>query len=369
MKRWLAMLVVACASCLRADGASEIAKLVFGENDASKDRIEKGALFIDGLYIRGPYTVTREGNLILVNGKTAARLRVEAEEPAADATEADAADEDAADEDAADEDAADEAVEAVVSPQRRRTREDEAAAAKERADEMRKRSGHKTLAEKEEERKKARAPKAKPAFNQEVVSSNPDALFEEADYTYTPPSRAEPKPVPYIRPEAKKSLTERLKDEAVAKSAKAAAAEAAREADASETVAAAQPEQPSMAEITAAEDALFETLTEDKVNQYIEALNGRQKEIEVALQRDQLVFLSSSTVAWKASSKSVMQRFMLSLEKVNNLDKFLKTWRTLPQGYLRSIYKHRSENSKNSKTLRLRIQREQRAAKDKPRRV
>ncbi|MDO5462305.1 MAG: hypothetical protein Q4F99_02320 [bacterium] len=376
MKRWLAMLALMCASCVVADGASDTAKLVFGKNEASKERIDKGAIFIDGLFIRGPYTVTREGNLILVNGKVASRLKIEAEAEEADAEPSEEAEETVADEtteenavDEASSETEDETIEEPLPPKRTLTREDKEAAAKERAEEMRKRSGHKTLAEKEEERKKAAArAKLRPAFNQEVVSSNPNALFEEADYTYTPPRRAEPKAVPYIRPEAKKSLKEQVAAEEAAKKAKAEAEVAEVETPPVKATPEKEPEV-SEEDERLAEDAVFETLTEEEVARYVKALDSRQKQIEDALQKDMMIFLSSSTVAWKVSSKAVMTRFVAALEKLTDEEKFVKTWKDLPQGYLRNVYKHRAENAKNTKVLRLRLQRDARDAKNKPSRI
>lgn len=363
-----------CTTGLMATGASETAKLVLGKKEATKERIDKGALFIDGLFIRGPYTVTREGNLILVNGKIAARLKIDAVEDESADEDAEATDEAVvAEEETESSETTEEDVAEVEMPNRTRTRADIEAAAKERTDAARKRSGQKSLLEKEAERKKAKIAKPKPAFNQEVVSTNPNALFEEADYTYTPPQRAEPKAVPYIRPAQKMSLKERLAAEEAEKAAKVAAeAEVAEVKDASnaETAPEVVEDQPSEEEIAAAEDAVLETLTEEEAARYIKALDARHKQIEVALQRDYLVFLSSSTVAWKASPKALMQRFILSLEKdAGSAEKFAKAWNTLPQSYLRRVYKYREENSTNTKTLRLRIQREQRAAKDKPKRV
>lgn len=380
MKRWIMALAWVCTFGMSAfaQKATEASIIVFGEAKATKERIDKGATFIDGRFLRGPYTVTRQGNVIFVNGQPATYLKVEVakEDPEADEAPASEADAEPADE-ATDADASEtteaEPADVALPPTRTLTRAEKDAAAKEKADAMFKRSGHKSLKEKEAERKKAATAKPKPAFNQEASSSNPEALFEEADYTFTPPKKAEPKAVPYVRPSTTKSLKERLAEEA--------AAEAAEQAEQAATKTPATPATPAEEDTPEASDeALAEEptdleseaigmLSEDEAKRYIDELKKRHKAIEEALQKDQLVFLSSSAWGWKVSPKAVMQKFILSLEKPGKWEAFSKQWKSLPQQYLRKIYDQRDENSKNSKALRLKIQRGQREAKDKPSRV
>ena len=53
-----------------AEEVSDMAIQLFGKEESGK-RVETGALFIDGLYIKGPYEVTRQGNVIFINGRVA----------------------------------------------------------------------------------------------------------------------------------------------------------------------------------------------------------------------------------------------------------------------------------------------------------
>ena len=81
------------------EGVSEMAIQLFGQERAEK-RVATGAVFIDGLYVKGPYSISREGNVILVNGRIASRFKVESES-ARQAAEKAAADAAAAKEDPA----------------------------------------------------------------------------------------------------------------------------------------------------------------------------------------------------------------------------------------------------------------------------
>ena len=65
-----------------AEEVSDMAIQLFGKEESGK-RVETGALFIDGLYIKGPYEVTRQGNVIFINGRVASRFKVEAKAKAA----------------------------------------------------------------------------------------------------------------------------------------------------------------------------------------------------------------------------------------------------------------------------------------------
>ena len=143
MKRWIMVLalVCSCGMVAFAQKATEASIIVFGEAKATKERIDKGATFIDGRFIRGPYTVTRQGNVILVNGQPAAHLKIEIakeeapeEDVAAPSADADAAsDEEAVEADASEATDA-ETPEVTLPPTRTLTRAEKEAAAKEKAD-------------------------------------------------------------------------------------------------------------------------------------------------------------------------------------------------------------------------------------------
>jgi hypothetical protein len=372
MKRWIMAFALICVSCsvTFAQKASDVATLVFGEAKASK-KVEKGALFIDGAFVRAPYTVTRQGNVILVNGTVAARLKIEAAKKTPEVVEE--APEAPAEETPSTEIEAPEEVGDELPPPRTLTREEQDAAAKEKSDAMRKRSGYKSLKDKEEERKKAKIAKPKPAFNQEAAAADPEALFEEADYTYTPPSKAEPKAVPYVRPAATKSLKERmLEDDAKKAAKKAEEMEAKASKNASKpSVATTKSDDESAAveDPAAIEKDAIESLEDEDTKRYLAELEKRHKQIEDALQKDQMVFLSSTSWAWKTFPKAEMQKFIVALERPGSWDKFSKQWKAFPQQYLRKIYDQIDENVKNTKMLRIRIQKEQRASKNKPSRV
>ncbi|HIV09820.1 MAG TPA: hypothetical protein IAC79_06885, partial [Candidatus Spyradenecus faecavium] len=83
LKRVLMVAALACAGwATAAEEVSDMAIQLFGKEETGK-RVETGALFIDGLYVKGPYEVTRQGNVIFINGRVASRFKVEAKAKAA----------------------------------------------------------------------------------------------------------------------------------------------------------------------------------------------------------------------------------------------------------------------------------------------
>lgn len=334
------------------EGVSEMAVKLFGKEDATK-RVAEGALFIDGLYIKAPYSVTREGNVILVNGRIASRFKVEGKADAKAKADAEAAKQDpAADGTGAvsDEDGA------TVGSDPTPTLKDAPAAGegarKTSAIEERlaKRGGgiDARLAAKEKA-KNLKAQSSAGGFNQEPVGNDPLALFEEADYTYTPPSRPEPKAVPYIRPAAQKSMGERMAD-ARAKDAEIASRAGAKPAEGDDED----------GDTIATES--FDNLTEEEITAYTQRFAKFRSLIEKSLADDRLVFLSSANAGAKAEKRPVMRRFVASLNKLcaaPDAKRLIAQWgATLPRGYLGKIYDNRNSNAREMRTLLLRIARE-----------
>ena len=91
VKQLLLGLALCGAMVLSAtEGVSDMAVQLFGKEAATK-RVDKGVVFIDGLYVKAPYSVTREGNVILINGQIASRFKVESAVAGAMATAREAA--------------------------------------------------------------------------------------------------------------------------------------------------------------------------------------------------------------------------------------------------------------------------------------
>lgn len=339
------------AGAFATEGVSEMAVRLFGKEESAK-RVAEGALFVDGLYIKGPYSVTREGNVILVNGRIASRFKVESkmdakakadaetarQSPAADGAGA-VSDDDGA---AIGGDPAPTLGDAPVAGARR------VSAIEERLSQKGGGSIEARLAAKEKA-KGLKAQSASGGFNQEPVGNDPLALFEEADYTYTPPSRPEPKAVPYIRPAAKKSMSQRMSD-AKAKDAEIAARKGAAPAA----------EEEADGDVIATES--FDNLTEEEIAAYTQRFSKFRALIEKSLGEDRLVLLSSANAGAKAEKRSVMRRFVASLGKLcaaPDAKRLIAQWgTTLPRGYLSKIYDNRDANAREMRTLLLRVARE-----------
>lgn len=357
LKHFLLGFALTCSMVAFAtEGVSEMAAQLFGTEEASK-RISEGAVFIDGLYIRGPYSVTREGNVILINGRIASRFKVEsaaAAEATAEESEEPASEEGNVSEEEGEAIGGSDEMPSLPSTPAKATKQPSKVNLK-----------GKSLAEREAEKKKAAALKAeasKGSFNQTASTADPMALFEEADYTYTPPQKPEAPAVPYVRPAQKKSINDRMADmrkqreEAKQKEAEKAAAEAA-EGDAE----------------TASEDAVavedFESLTEEEIENYIKTFTERRAEIEKTLSGNGMVFLNSATSGIKTSKRSVMWRFVQQLDELcKSKDAKLlqaKWGKEFPRTYLQRIYDNRVENATNMKTFILRVKREEKQAKEK----
>ncbi len=324
-KMCLSVLLMCAALAFANDGPSEMAVQLFGKQEASGP-IAKGAVFIDGLFVKAPYRVSQEGNCILINGQVASRFKVEA--AASKPAEPAPADEGADGSDAVSEE---DGASIADMPKQKGASELEKRLAKRNA-----KGG--SIEERLNARKRKTANQAKAAsgsFNSEALSSDPTALFEEADYTYTPPKRPDPKPVPYIRPGASKSTAERLAD--------AKAREAAQQ-ERQKGSAAAEEESTELA----TED--FDGLTETEIADYTEQFRKRQKLLEACLEKDGLLLLSSNTSAAKVENKKTMQRFVVALSKPSAKQteaKFVAQWKKdLPAAYLKRVYANRKANAK-----------------------
>ena len=360
-KLLLSVALLGATGLFATEGVSDMAVQLFGKEGASK-RVSTGVVFIDGLYERAPYSVTREGNVILINGRVASRFKVESATAGMRATAAAAA----AHDPAAQEPTISEEGGAVIgsepTPQlvssRKTSGKTPSALEAKMAKQYPNGAGLEAKLAAQKKAKDLKAASSKGSFNTESNGSgDPMALFEEADYTYTPPSKPEPKAVPYVRP----STTQAFSDK-VAKD-KARAAEAAAKAKA----AADEQAEESEGEEIATED--FDNLTEEEIADLTKRVSERRAKLEKLLEADSLILLSSTTSAAKVEKKAVMQRFVVSLEKLcsgTSADKLQAQWgRTLPRGYLQRIYDNRESNLPAMKTLILRVNREVKAAREK----
>ncbi len=359
-----------CAGLASAtEGVSAMATQLFGQERAAK-RVATGAVFIDGLYVKGPYAISREGNVILVNGRIASRFKVESKAAAAKAEKA------ATDAAAAAEDPAAIGGDDVVSDEGGATigsdptptlgaapKADAASggrtpsAIEERLAKSGKGGGIAGRLSAQQRAKNLKDQSAKGTFNTDPTG-NPEALFEEADYTYTPPSRPEPKAVPYVRPGAKKSMTQQLADakaKETAQAAKRTAAAEAAPADDGDEIA----------------TETFDDLTEEEIVAYTKRFAKRRADLEKILENDCLLLLSSQTSGAQYKNRSVMWRFVTQLNELcqaPTASRLIATWRTtLPAGYLQRIFDNRAANAKEMQTLILRVQREARALQERSR--
>lgn len=334
------------------EGVSEMAVKLFGKEEATK-RVAEGALFIDGLYVKAPYSVTREGNVILVNGRIASRFKVEGKLDAKAKADAETLRNDPGTDGAgavSDKDGAtigSDPTPTLGGQGAGATPQNKTSAIEERLAKKGGGSIEARLAAKEKA-KNLKAQSATGSFNQEAVSKDPLALFEEADYTYTPPSRPEPKAVPYIRPAAQKSMGQRMAD------AKAKDAEVATRA--TKPVAGGEEEGDAIATES------FDNLTDEEIAAYTQRFAKFRALIEKSLADDRLVFLSSANAGAKAEKRPVMRRFVASLGKLcaaPDAKPLIAQWgATLPRGYLGKIYDNRDANNREIRTLLLRVARE-----------
>lgn len=350
-----------------AEGVSEMATQLFGTEEAEK-RVSDGAVFIDGQFVRAPYSVTRKGNVILVNGRIASRFKVEAN---AAKLAAAAGEDEGKDASGSGEGYVSEEDGASIGSDDTPTLEDSPAATESAAKtsaidaKLAKRGGG-SIEERLAAKRKARDLKSASAsgsFNTDAVAKDPMALFEEADYTYTPPSKPEAKPVPYVRPAAQKPIAERMA-EARAKDATAQKT-AMRTAAAEET----EGDDEGDEDVVAVEE--FDDLTEEEIERYTKAFTARRARIEKVLAADGMVLLSSASSGMKAVPRSTMWRFVQQVGPLCDapgVAKLQNQWGTaLPRGYLQRIYDNRAENEKNMKTLILRVKRESKNAKQRSR--
>lgn len=362
LKQLLFCSVLLGATCTFATaGVSDEAVKIFGSEEA-KERIAKGAVFIDGEFIRAPYSVTREGNVILVNGKIANRFTVEAkaEEPEPEVEEIEESTEPEVEDDSGSDEmpTLDDSDFDTPTTAKKTSEIEKRLASKGGSIDDRLAAKKKRLELKNE---------SKGGFNtgldengKKISSYDPEALFEESDYTYTPPSKPEPKAVPYIRPEAQLSAKERA-EQAKARDAEIAARGSSDDepdigegGDGSDEI--------GDVEIAAASEESFEGLSEKEIALYTRRFAARRAAIENALKVNGLVLLSSTTDGVKAEKQNIMRRFMLDLPELceaSSSKPLIDKWgKMLPRAYLQLIYNNRDKNTAASKTLILRIKRE-----------
>ena len=361
----LSLAFLGATSVFATEGVSEMAVQLFGKEEAGK-RVSEGVVFIDGQYVRAPYSVTREGNVILVNGRIASRFKVESsaakEEPAAEddgASTGYVSEEEGAD---IGSDATPTIEDVPEAPKEapKKTSTIEAKLAKKGGGSIDERLAAK---QKAKDLKKA---SSKGSFNTEPESKDPMALFEEADYTYTPPSKPEPPAVPYVRPAAQKSMSERM-----AEARKKDPTAAKKPEEVAEAATAAGDEAEAGEDVVAVES--FDDLTEEEIADYTQRFTERRAAIEKALAADGMVFLSSKASGMKVIKRKDAQRFIAQFEelcKAKSSAKLIEKWgRSMPRAYLQRIYDNRTENLKNMKSLFMRLKREEKANKgrSKPR--
>lgn len=347
------------------EGVSDMAVQLFGKEAAEK-RVSTGVVFIDGLYIKAPYSVTREGNVILINGQIASRFKVESAMAGAIATAKEAAKNDPAMQEGVVSETAgatigsdDTPTIATPKPGKEKGARGPTALEEKIAKQYANGTGLEAKLAAQKRAKELKEASGKGSFNSASSGSGDAmALFEEADYTYTPPAKPEPKAVPYIRPAAKESFAER------AAKNKARADELAAQAKAA---AAGNQETEAAEDEIATED--FENLSEEEIADITKRASDRRAQLEKLLGADSMIFLSASTSAAKVEKKASMQRFVLSLEKLcaaSSADALVKQWgKSLPAGYLRKIYDNRATNAPEMKTLLLRVNREVKEAKER----
>lgn len=373
-KLLLCSVLMGAATVFATAGVSDEAVKIFGSEEA-KERVSKGALFIDGEFVRGPYSVTREGNVILVNGKIASRftVKVKADEPEPEVEET---------EDEAPEETAEEEVSTEGSDDMPTLDDSDFSTP---AKTTRTSTIEKKLAGKSggieaklaaQKKKKELKQQSKGTFNTgrdadgSKTTYDPEALFEEADYTYTQPSKPEPPAVPYIRPEAQLSAKERA-ERAKAKDAEIAARGTARdEAEAEDVAEADEPEVDNSTEVADSGES-FEGLSDADAKRYTAAFNKRRDLIERSLKMNRLVLLSAASSGMKTEKQPIMWRFMQDLPTLCDSDsatKLISKWGTTVQpGYLKLIHENRKKNEPAMKTIINRIKREAKAAKERSR--
>lgn len=358
-----ALLGAACS--FATPGVSDEAVRIFGSEEA-KERVSRGALFIDGVFVRGPYSITREGNVILVNGRIANRFKVAAKtaEPEPEPAEAEPETGDDAAEEIGESDEMPSLEESDYAAPAAETRQTSTIEKKLAA-----RGGGIEARLAAKKRKQDLKASSSGSFNT-GSSYDPEALFEEADYTYTPPSKPEPKAVPYIRPEAQLSAKERAA-KAKAKDAEMMARSAGN-ADADSDADTGSNTVDSKTDAVAdAADETFEGLSDKEIAAYTKRFAARRAAIENTLKANGLVLLVSTTDSVKAEKPSIMWRFIPDLAELCEADssaRLIAKWeKVIPRAYLQLMYDNRKENDAAMKTLLLRVKRESKAARERSR--
>ncbi len=255
---------------------------LFGEAEGTP--VKSGFVFVDGRLIRPPYKVGRKGNGIFINGSLFQKLAIAAAPPAPPEERKPAPAKTAAptapskDKEAADAlgigdliDVDDEAgVDAGYVGQ----------------------DAAPSIAPRAEPRPAPAAavsPLGRPATPQlsgQKKKKKYDAndLFEEADYTFTPPKRPEPPAVPYVRPAAEKTMKERMEETKQREAARAASGDfplVAADDDDSGTI----PDDGAPEEVES-----FEGIDEVRVANAQKAMDGLCRRYEALLRRGDLVY-------------------------------------------------------------------------------
>lgn len=359
---------------LVAETISPEAVKVFGERDGQ--RVNNGIVFVDGLYIRAPYVVSRKGNGIVINGRyVAMKLPIAAEAPKPkpvvvkpvvkktpkkvvkkgdsiidELGVADLLDDDGDNDDSdTDQDQEVVPVEENIKPEP----DDDVP----------------TL----DESVLPKAPSPAGSAIERILAnrkrSNYDltALFEEADYTYAPPKKPEPKAVPYIRPTALLSTKERL--------AQAKALDAARQAAATKARASgddAQENLPSVA-IDVVEEENFDGLSPERIARAVKFLDDLCKHYEGRLAKNEILIFSGG--ASRATSLNVSNqnrvKFFVTMKDAfdgqETSETFVKAMHAhfpyVSGDFLTKIFDQRSVNARLLRLLEARLSREERAKK------
>lgn len=227
MKHFFLLLALFCAGGFGSSMAwaqaltiSPAAEATFGTRESDGKAINDGAVFVDGKFLRAPYTVTRKGNGLFINGTLVKKVSISAEDPTAKKGAAEERPASVEDELGFSDfvEKPDPAPVAAQDAHGQAGSEGGYVSDKEGASI----GGKKPVPSDVPTLDESTAPKEKPkdVFQRRKEKAeqkvyNETELFEEADYTFTPPKRPEPPAVKYIRP-----ATTTLKERAEAQKAK-----------------------------------------------------------------------------------------------------------------------------------------------------
>ncbi len=312
LKHGLAAMLALGVSFVTLAKVDEVAVGLFGTTEG--EEIAKGAVFVDGLLLKAPYKVVQKGNVILVNDTVVSRFEVLSAEEKKNA---------GTDEAAAEEETPPEPAATSSKPAKPRVM---------------------SVEERKEADKKKKELQAKFAekstFNIDPVSKDPNALFEEADYTFTPPKKEEPKAIPYVRP-ASVSGSERI---------------AMQRARAEEMKA--EREERNNPFKTVQES--FESLSEAEIAKYKEQFVKRRETLEKVLKQDGMLFLASMNSGTAVFNKQEMGRFLVAFYKALPKDnrKLVPAMPKMNKAYVDKIWENRKANKAPLTAILKRLQSE-----------